>query len=442
MIRLLLTLLLVLAGPHLASGQGTGQEAGQGTGQGPGDIKRLWFEVRLTPETALATGAWLGGQLVLDVKLVSSDPFKRLRLQIPRIEGARVESLVRPHTLQINVFGGKGYSHRARYAVFPRTGGTLIIPPLVVSGILQQRNGRTAQFKETYPEQRITVHPPVPDFPAGAWVVSGDVGLTERWSKDLNNIQAGDTVRRTVELTVAGVRADDLPPMDLQSGAGYRVLHTETAAETHKTKGGYVARVEQSWDIFIDSDDVFYIDPVKFLYWDPLRTDAMVIQAKAHRVEPVRRDAEALRASMREQIHDELLLKRIGVLALLGIPILGVLIVAVLAASSAMPSRADIRLWRAARRARSPLGFYDAFQAWARRSLADRPIVTEDQIARLGPEAHGDVRRMHRGLFGRDGGEVAPRAVSGRLIGAAIRLRMRRFSTAFGERLWRLLFGA
>lgn len=437
MIRLVLSLWLLLAFVAPAVAQGTGQ----GGGLGQDDAKRLWFEVKLTPETALSTGAWLGGQLVLDVKLVSSDPFKRLRLRLPRIQGARVEALVRPHTLQINVFGGKGYSHSARYVIFPGAAGTLVVPPLVVSGILQHRSGRTVEFKETYPEQRITVHPPDPGFPAGAWVVSNDVSLQEQWSKDVNLIQAGDTVRRTVELNVAGVRADDLPPMDLQSNAGYRVLNTETVAETRKTKTGYLAQVRQSWDIFVESADVFYIDPVSFLYWDPVMADGMVIQAKARRVEPVRRDAKALRETLRKDIRDDLFIKKVGVLALLAVPILGVLIVAVLAASSALPSRADLRLWRAARRAGSPLSFYDDFQAWARRSLADRPIVTEAQLAPLGERACGDVRRMHRGLFGPGGGGVHPSALSRRLIGASIGMRMRRFRSAFGERLWRLLFG-
>lgn len=437
MIRLLLTVVLMLAGAHGALGQGTGQ----GAGRGPADANRLWYEVTFSPKTTQSKGAYVGGQIVIDVKLVSSDPFKRLQLKMPKIEGARIETLVRAHTLQINVFGGRGYSHQARYAIFPQIAGTMVIPPITVSGITQERTGRAPEFKRAYPEQRITVHPPAPSFPAGAWVVSDKVRLTERWSKDVTLIQAGDTVRRTIILTVAGARADDLPPLSLSANTGYRVLHTEAATETKKTRNGYVARVEQSWDIFVESADVFYIDPVKFLYWDPVRADGMVISAKARRVEPVRRDAVALRDRLRRDVYEDLFVKKIGVLALLAVPILIVLIVAILAASSALPSRADIRLWRAARRTDSPLGFYDDFQAWARRTLVDRAIVGESQIARLGGSAHSEVRRMHRGLFATDGAQVAPRVMTRRLIGASIRMRMRRFRSAFSDRLWRLLFG-
>ena len=429
MIRLILALVLIL---------GTALPA---AAQGVGEARRQWFEVEITPKSLNERGTWVGGQIVIDIKLISSDPFKRARLQMPKIEGARIEALARPHTLQINMLGGRGYSHQARYAIFPQVDGTLVIPPISVTGLLQNRTGVSAEFTETYPEQRITVHPPDPALPAGSWVVSHFVRMEETWSTDVNQLESGQTVRRTVKLTVDGARANDLPPMEMAGGDGYRILHTETQTETTKGSTGYTATVEQSWDVFIGTDDVFYVAPVKFLFWDPVSGEAKVIQAKPRRVEPVRRNADALRASLRQDVEDDLFVKKAGVVALIAIPILGLVVFLILAASSALPTRADFRLWRAARRGGAPITFYDDFQAWARRSVADRAIVGEHHLARLGPKAAGDVSALHRGLFGENGQTVEPRPFSRRLIGASIRMRMRRFRTAFTDRLWRLLFG-
>ena len=433
MIRLVLFLALIAAAAP-AAGQGLN------TGGADGEAKRLWFEVNLRPETTLAHGAYIGGQMVLDIKLVSSDPFKRLRLQMPKIDGARVETLVRPHTLQINIFGGKGYSHQARYALFPRTDGTLVLPPIKVNGILQARSGRTFEFTETYPEQRIIVHPPDPSFAPDGWVVSQYVRLEEKWSSDVNRLHSGDTVRRTIVLTVDGARAEDLPPMDLPANPGYRVLHTEATAETRKGADGFTAHVEQSWDIFIASDDVFHIDPVRFAFWDPGDASAKFIEAPARRVEPLRRDAAALKAEIRQQVFDDLLIKKIGVLALLGVPALTLLIVVMLAALSALPNRADLRLWRAARRGPSSLEFYRDFQSWARRSLEDRPIVGEEQVAQLGPAAKDEVRGLHHAVFGRGGAKLDPRRMSRRLIRASIARRLSRLWAVLQSRLARLIF--
>ena len=58
-------------------------------------------------------------------------------------DSVEVTTLVRPHTRQINMMGGKGYSHAARLAIVPERAGTLVIPPISVSGISQARRGRS-----------------------------------------------------------------------------------------------------------------------------------------------------------------------------------------------------------------------------------------------------------------------------------------------------------
>lgn len=432
---LLIFVAVLLSMPALA------QDSGLSLTGDNGDAQRRWFDVTITPRGVEKNGAYVSGQIVVDIRFLSSDPFKRLRLKLPPVEGARVETLVRPRTLQINMMGGRGYSHEARYAIFPQNDGLLVLPEISIEGIVQSKSGRNFEFDETFAERSIRVHPSDSAFDPAEWVVSEDVALEEHWSEDINHLSFGDTVRRTVTLAVKGVRAEDLPDLTLSDGQGYRVLTTERSVETQKTPNGLDAFVTQSWDVFIDTPKVFYIDPIVFRYWDPVARSARTTEAAAQRVEPIRRDAAAIRDRLRTEIHDDLALKRTGVLVLAALPVLVLLIIALFAARAALPRRTDLDLWRAARRNDSGLEFYAVVQRWARRTVGDRPVFSEKQIAVLGSDALGEVQGMHRELFGRNSGPHHRPGLAKQLIGRAMALRLTGFRETLIARISRMLFG-
>lgn len=434
MIRLLGAMLLALACATGALAQGT-----RVVPEASGEARRLWFEVTITPRAVATNGAWPGEQLVMEVRLISSDPLQRLRLVMPKIADAWVDTLVRPHTLQINMFGGRGYSHEARYVIFPKSAGTLVIPPIRVTGIREELGGRAVEFEEEFAEQRIPVHAPPETF-TDPWVVAHRVNLKESWSTDVNAIHGGDTVRRTVTLTVPGVRAEDLPELTLTANDGYRVLASDVVAETERTSAGFTARLQQSWDIYVETDDIFHVDPVRFAYFDPVEAAVRVVGAPRQRVEPLRRDADALRASLRAGVMDDLWYKRIGLIVLLALPAVALALFVLASVLAALPTRADIRFWRAARQSDGPLDYYGDFIAWGRRSLADRPIVGEKEAGRLGRPAVEDVGRMHNALFAAGGGSFDRRGMTRRLVQAAVSARLRRLWGAVMSRLSRLLF--
>lgn len=435
MIRVLACCMCLCAMSMTASAQQT-----VGADRAPDDVERRWFTVTTEPEVVLTQGAYVGGELVMDIRFVSSDPFKRLRLALPQIDGARTKTLIRPHTLQINMFGGKGYSHEARLAIVPQRPGTLVIPPISVSGISQPQGGRSVEFEETHPEQRITVHGPSPDFAGAAWVVSRRAVIEESWAPDITAIHSGDTVRRRVVLTVAGVTADDLPELTLESNDGYRVLNSEVSAETEKTETGFVAHLEQSWNIYIETDDVTYIDAIGFPYWNPALAKTEVVSVPRQRVEPLLKDAAQRRQQLREGALGAHRTKRLGLMALLALPIVGLVALLAVALWYALPTQADLRLWRASRQAGSPLEFYGSFLSWVRQTLGPSAPVEQQRGASLGGLAADQVEHMHQAIFGKRGGEFDARRTALRLIWASRRMNVMRFVSRIVPGMSRLLF--
>ena len=423
-------------------GAGLGAQAQQtlGRGEAPSGANRLWFTVSTSPESVHTQGAYVGGQMVMDIRFESYDPFTRLRLALPQIEGARTETLVRPHTLQINMFGGKGYSHAARLAIIAQRPGVLVIPPIAVSGISQSRSGQSFEFNETHPQQLITVHPPSAEFSGDTWVVSHEVAMEEHWSPGIDEIRVGETVRRRVVLSVAGVTAEDLPELTLNSNTGYRVLNSEVSAETQMTENGFVAHLEQTWNIYIETTDVIDVDAVQFPYWNPLRATTEVVSAPRQRVEPLLRDA----ALQREQLRDGALAghraKRWGLFALLSLPLVIIAVLVALVIYRALPSKADLTLWRASTRASTRLDFYTAFLAWGRETVGAKTPIDHEQVRALGMPAERQVLHMERALFAKRGDDFDPRRIALRLIWAARRMNVKALFREIAPFVSRLLF--
>ena len=436
MIRVLLACLVLCAGGTAALAQQAGE------------AERRWFQVTLEPSFVATQGVYVGGEIVLNIQFISSDPFKRVRLDLPAIEGVRSAVLARPHTRQVEVLdpdgystlGSSKYSHETRLAIVPERSGTIVIPPITVTGISEPADRQSFEFTEIHPGEVIVVHPANPAFSGAAWIVSRDATMGEAWSHAISEIRNGDTVRRTVTLSVAGVTGDDLPELVLDPDDGHRVLSTEVSTRTEKTDLGFIAHLEQSWDIYIETEDVTHISEIRFPYWDPELAQPADVAVPPQRIEPLKRDAMALRQALREEALAGHRANRLGLIGLLSVPMAALTLAIGLLLWRALPSRADLRFWRASRREADPLEFYGSFLAWGRDTFSPHTTMGREEALLLGARATDQVGRLHRSIFGPSGGSVQPSRLAATLILASRRLVMRRFLSALLPGMARFLF--
>lgn len=410
------------------------------------DGDRLWFSVTIEPDFVTTQGTYVGGEMVMHIRLMSPDTLQRLRLDLPDIEGARTTTLVRPHTRQLSSLGSmgysdeSGYSYEARLSIVPERSGTIVIPPIRVTGISQPPSGRALEFQKTFPERAITVHAVSPDFNGDHWIVSRDVTIEESWSPDIASIEDGDIVHRRVVLSVAGVSADDLPELALAADDGFRVLSTGGSSETEMTDAGLVAHLEQNWDIYIETEDVIHIDGFRVPYWNPELARTEVAGLPRQRVEPLPKDALALREQLRKDVLAEHRAKSLSLFFLLSLPGAALLLLLALTVWHALPTRADLNLWLASRHADTSRKFYGPFLSWGRQTFGTPTTIGRQHISTLGAEATDQVDHLHQMVFGRAGNDHQPKRTAATLIRASRQKAIMTFISTIRSRCSRFLF--
>ena len=262
----------------------------------PPDIPLL--SVTLKPEEAIERGGYVQGQLVLQVRVISKFSFDELHLEVPEVTGAKVIRLVRPRTREVRSYAGDGFLFETAFAIFPLRSGTLTISGVSVQGVVEPQVGVEEHFASTSPDLKFDIHGIDRSYRADWWLVADRIDMAETWSKPLDELRVGDTVRREVVVTAFGATAEQIPPIEHGRTQGIVVVEAGRSDATELSRDGVIATVTQAWDLRIDPVEVAYVSPVNLAYWNPLTGIEERATAPGYRIEPLPADRAALAAEL------------------------------------------------------------------------------------------------------------------------------------------------
>lgn len=236
-----------------------------------GGDKALYAETLVDKDSA-----YVQEQLLLTLRLYSSEPAENLTVDPPDIAAALVKEVARSqYQKQIN---GKSYLvAEIKFAVFAENSGELRIPPARFTGIVADRNdpfgnpffNRSGRQMEVASEAKtIRIKPRPAQVAAGDWLPTTGLGLSERWSNNATTLVVGEPVTRTVTVTAQGLTGAQLPPLPALDASGLQTYPDQPQLDDRTSDQGVIGNRTESIAIVPTAPGTLVMPPIRVQWWD------------------------------------------------------------------------------------------------------------------------------------------------------------------------------
>jgi hypothetical protein len=174
----------------------------------PGDMPPVFIELALEPEDG---PFYVHSQMSLTVKIFYQQNLTEATINPPAPEQASVRLLDEvPFPAERN--GTRYRVLQRRYAIFPERSGTLVIPPMRLTGRLIERSSerlwqpsvRGRRVSQESESLTIEVLPRPEDFQGAYWLPARQLTLSQQVS-DIDALRVGEPVTRTVIIDAVGL---------------------------------------------------------------------------------------------------------------------------------------------------------------------------------------------------------------------------------------------
>jgi len=191
---------------------------------------------------------------------------------------------------------GKNYTvYEWLYAFYPQKSGKFTIKGPVFSGIQQYQN-RQKGVQEIAKTQTLTVLPePVQNKANTYWLPAKSLTLSETWDSQKNTIRVGDSLTRTLTLTVTGLRTSQLPELKTENQSSFKVYNDQPITEERALDNG-IRSTQQTKQTIIFTQEGQVTLPEQPLEWFNTQTQSMetaTIKARRFTVLPALNNAQS-----------------------------------------------------------------------------------------------------------------------------------------------------
>jgi len=165
------------------------------------------------------TEVYVQSQILYRLKVYRAVATRQEGRRDPVIEGAEV--LIEPagddRSYQA-VLNGRTYNVLERVlAIYPQASGELTISPALFEARVLHNGritGRKVFESQSHTVKVLPIPAPPADFPDAAWLPARDVQLSEEWSREPNEVKAGEPVTRKVTISVLGQIETQIPSIE------------------------------------------------------------------------------------------------------------------------------------------------------------------------------------------------------------------------------------
>lgn len=178
-----------------------------------------------------------------------------------------------------------------QFALFPQASGVHTFGPLELRAKIPVDNSRVQGFftptrSVKRLSQPITLNVQArPDSVQGQWwLPAQNVEITDSWSADPANINANDTLTRTIEITATGVSGDQLPDIEPPSIDGLKLYADNVDRSSVATDQGIVSTQRITWAVVPERNGEVQVPPIRLNWFNTSNEQSEIAELPAQTV--------------------------------------------------------------------------------------------------------------------------------------------------------------
>jgi hypothetical protein len=153
--------------------------------------------------------------------------------------------------------------------IYPQYPGDYAVPPVAVDLTVADGRGGLVNGTTLTPSLAISAREPPVAPPAPDWVVASSLNVDARWDRSLDELQAGDSRRRTIRIRAENLPAMVLPLPGREDLAGLGIYPQPVRREDKTNRGQAEATVEYAVDYFCEEPGDYTVPGWELAWWQP-----------------------------------------------------------------------------------------------------------------------------------------------------------------------------
>ena len=242
-------------------------------------------------ETLLDKSAvYVQEQLLLTHRLYTSIQLTDLSMEELVLPGAIIQKVAQ-NQFQKRV-GNKDYMVvEMKYALFPQTSGKLNIPAVAIS-VYQTGNNQSSFFRSRGNQlirnteaKTIDVIAKPAHIDADQWMPSSQLTISQKWSNNLEQLQVGEPVTRTITISAKGLTGAQILPLSLEPSSDFKVYPDQAQLNESVDASGVTGVRQESFALVPNRQGEIVLPKISLRWWDTVNQRMQTATLDAMRLE-------------------------------------------------------------------------------------------------------------------------------------------------------------
>ena len=242
-------------------------------------------------ETLLDKSAvYVQEQLLLTHRLYTSIQLTDLSMEELVLPGAIIQKVAQ-NQFQKRV-GNKDYMVvEMKYALFPQTSGKLNIPAVAIS-VYQTGNNQSSFFRSRGNQlirnteaKTIDVMAKPAHIDADQWMPSSQLTISQKWSNNLEQLQVGEPVTRTITISAKGLTGAQILPLSLEPSSDFKVYPDQAQLNESVDASGVTGVRQESFALVPNRQGEIVLPKISLRWWDTVNQRMQTATLDAMRLE-------------------------------------------------------------------------------------------------------------------------------------------------------------